>query len=77
MAQTSSQREQKILEALTENWQAEMRGFHTYDTLAERDDDAVRQKTLRHMAEAEAQHAADSRAGRRGAEVRWQADGGC
>jgi VIT1/CCC1 family predicted Fe2+/Mn2+ transporter/rubrerythrin len=58
MAQTSSQREQKILEALTENWQAEMRGFHTYDTLAERDDDAVRQKTLRHMAEAEAQHAA-------------------
>ena len=35
-----------------------MRGFHTYNTLAERDDDAVRKKTLRHMAEAEAQHAA-------------------
>src|ERR1700728_2919129 len=58
MAQSSSQREQKILKALGENWQAEMRGFHTYDTLAERDDDAVRSKTLRHMAEAEAQHAA-------------------
>ena len=58
MAQSSSQREQKILKALGENWQAEMRGFHTYNTLAERDDDAVRSKTLRHMAEAEAQHAA-------------------
>jgi vacuolar iron transporter family protein len=58
MAQNVSQREQKILEALSENWQAEMRGFHTYNTLAERDDDSVRQKTLRHMAEAEAQHAA-------------------
>src|ERR1700744_1581371 len=58
MAQSPSQREQKILEALSENWQAEMRGFHTYATLAERDDDAIRRKTLRHMAEAEAQHAA-------------------
>src|SRR6202161_4307010 len=58
MAQTSSQKEQKILEALSENWQAEMRRLHTYKTFAERDDDAVRSKTLRHMAEAEAQHAA-------------------
>ena len=58
MAQTLSQKEQKVLEALHENWQAEMRGFHTYNTLAERDDDAVRKQTLRHMAEAEAQHAA-------------------
>src|ERR1700691_5091413 len=58
MAQSSSQREQKILKALGENWQAEMRGFHTYNTLAERDDDAVRSKTLLHIAEAEAQHAA-------------------
>lgn len=58
MAQTASQKEQKVLEALCENWQAEMRGFHTYDTLAERDEDPVRSKTLRHMAEAEAHHAA-------------------
>jgi len=58
MASTLSQREQKVLEALSENWQAEMRGFHTYNALAERDDDAIRKKTLRHMAEAEAQHAA-------------------
>ena len=81
MAQTLSQREQKILEALSENWQAEMRGFHTYNTLAERDEDAVRRKTLRHIAEAEAQHAAmwAKRIRELGAElpeVRRQNDGG-
>jgi vacuolar iron transporter family protein len=58
MPPTSLQKEQKVLAALSENWQAEMRGFHTYNTLAERDDDAVRKKALRHMAEQEAQHAA-------------------
>ena len=58
MAETLSQKEQRLIEALSENWQAEMRGFHTYNTLAERDDDPVRRKTLRHMAEAEAHHAA-------------------
>ncbi len=46
-----------MLEALCQNWQAEMRGYHTYNTLAERDEDAIRKKTLRHMAEAEAHHA--------------------
>jgi vacuolar iron transporter family protein len=58
MAQTLTQKEQRVLEALSENWQAEMRGFHTYNTLAERDDDPVRKKTLRRMAESEAHHAA-------------------
>jgi VIT1/CCC1 family predicted Fe2+/Mn2+ transporter/rubrerythrin len=58
MAQAASQKEQRVLDALSENWQAEMRGFHTYSTLAERDDDPIRKKTLRHMAEAEAHHAA-------------------
>ncbi|HEX4006273.1 MAG TPA: VIT1/CCC1 transporter family protein [Acidobacteriaceae bacterium] len=58
MAQAASQQEQKVLEALSENWQAEMRGFHTYNTLAERDDDPLRKKTFRHMAEAEAHHGA-------------------
>jgi VIT1/CCC1 family predicted Fe2+/Mn2+ transporter len=57
MAQTVSEKQQKVLEALCENWQAEMRGYHTYNTLAERDEDPVRSKTLRHMAEAEAHHA--------------------
>jgi VIT1/CCC1 family predicted Fe2+/Mn2+ transporter/bacterioferritin (cytochrome b1) len=58
MAQALSQKEQKVLEALSENWQAEMTGFHTYNTLAERDEDPIRKKSLRHMAEMEAQHAA-------------------
>ncbi|MGC2620186.1 MAG: ferritin family protein, partial [Acidobacteriaceae bacterium] len=53
-----SPKEQRVLDALSENWQEEMRGFHTYATLAERDDDPIRKKTLRHMAEAEAHHAA-------------------
>jgi len=58
MAQAALQKEQRVLEALCQSWQEEMRGFHTYNTLAERDDDPVRKKTLRHMAEAEAHHAA-------------------
>lgn len=58
MAQAAMQKDQRVLEALFENWQAEMRGYHTYRTLSERDDDPVRRKTLRHMAEAEAHHAA-------------------
>src|SRR5579875_3487327 len=58
MAQASTQKEQRVLEALCENWQAEMRGFHTYQALSEREDDPIRKKTLRHMAEAEAHHAA-------------------
>jgi VIT1/CCC1 family predicted Fe2+/Mn2+ transporter/rubrerythrin len=57
MAQTLTPKEQKVLEALYENWQAEMRGYHTYNTLSERDEDPIRKKTLRHMAEAEAHHA--------------------
>ncbi|HEX3987454.1 MAG TPA: VIT1/CCC1 transporter family protein [Acidobacteriaceae bacterium] len=52
-----NQREQKVLDALYQNWQAEMRGYHTYKTLSERDEDPIRRKTLRHMAEAEAHHA--------------------
>ncbi len=48
----------KLLAALEGNWQAEMSGYHTYRTLSERDDDPLRKETLRHMAEAEAQHAA-------------------
>jgi VIT1/CCC1 family predicted Fe2+/Mn2+ transporter/bacterioferritin (cytochrome b1) len=48
----------KILEALAENWQVEMRGFHTYNTFSERDSDPIRKRVLRNMAEAEARHAA-------------------
>src|SRR6266508_1037292 len=48
----------KILNALSENWQAEMRGFHTYNAFAERDPDPIRKRILRRLAEEEARHAA-------------------
>jgi vacuolar iron transporter family protein len=54
--QTAKQR--KLFAALEGNWQAEMSGYYTYRTLAERDDDPLRKQTLNHMAEAELQHAA-------------------
>ena len=47
----------KILNALSENWQAEMRGFHTYNAFAERDPDPIRKRILRKLAEEEARHA--------------------
>lgn len=49
---------QKILSALDSNWQAEMEGYHTYQTLADRDTDPVRAQVLRHLASAEWEHAA-------------------
>jgi VIT1/CCC1 family predicted Fe2+/Mn2+ transporter/rubrerythrin len=48
----------KILDALSENWQAEMRGFHTYNAFSERDSDPIRKRILRSLADAEARHAA-------------------
>lgn len=48
----------KVLAALEGNWQAEMEGYHTYQTLADRDDDLVRAQILRHLAQAELEHAA-------------------
>ncbi|MGD0479813.1 MAG: VIT1/CCC1 transporter family protein [Terracidiphilus sp.] len=48
----------KILDALSENWQVEMRGFHTYNAFSERDTDPIRKRILRNMAESEARHAA-------------------
>ncbi len=53
-----SQKQRKLLTALEANWQTEMSGYYTYRTLSERDDDPLRKETLRHMAEAEAEHAA-------------------
>src|SRR5580698_4510403 len=47
----------KILEALEGNWQAEMEGYYTYNTLADRDSDPVRAQVLRHLAQAELEHA--------------------
>ena len=48
----------KILDALSENWRAEMHGFHTYNAFAERDPDPIRKHILRNLAESEARHAA-------------------
>ncbi|MGC2161175.1 MAG: VIT1/CCC1 transporter family protein [Silvibacterium sp.] len=57
-AKKPEQKNRKLLRALEFNWQTEMTGFYTYQALAERDTDPIRSQTLRHMAEAEAQHAA-------------------
>ena len=54
----SGARRKKVLEALAANWQAEMEGYHTYLALAERDTDPVRAQVLRHLAQAEIEHAA-------------------
>ncbi len=50
-------RTRKIIAALEGNWQAEMEGYHTYLALADRDTDAVRAQVLRHLAQAELEHA--------------------
>lgn len=47
----------KVLAALEGNWQAEMEGYHTYLTLADRDTDPVRSQVLRHLAGSEWEHA--------------------
>lgn len=54
----SSAKIKKVLAALEGNWQAEMEGYHTYLTLADRDTDPVRAQVLRHLADAELEHAA-------------------
>ena len=47
----------KVLAALDGNWQAEMEGYHTYNALADRDQELVRGRVLRHLALAELEHA--------------------
>ncbi len=50
-------RQSKLLAALDANWQAEMEGNRTYLTLAEKESDPQRGKTLRGLAAAEQHHA--------------------
>jgi VIT1/CCC1 family predicted Fe2+/Mn2+ transporter/rubrerythrin len=57
IAMLSGAKNKKILAALEGNWQAEMEGYHTYNTLADRDADPVRAQVLRHLAQAEIEHA--------------------
>jgi vacuolar iron transporter family protein len=47
----------KILAALESNWQAEMESYSTYKALADRDADPIRAQVLRHLADAELEHA--------------------
>ena len=58
IAGLNNARTKKVLAALEGNWQAEMEGYHTYTTLADRDSDPVRAQVLRHLAQAELEHAA-------------------
>ncbi len=58
IAALSTAKLKKVLEALEGNWQAEMEGYHTYQALADRDTDPVRAQVLRHLAQAELEHAA-------------------
>jgi vacuolar iron transporter family protein len=46
-----------LLKILERNWQAEERGYHTYETLAERESDPQRRSALRGLAYAEKHHA--------------------
>jgi VIT1/CCC1 family predicted Fe2+/Mn2+ transporter/rubrerythrin len=48
---------ERLIEALSSNWQAEMRGYHTYFTLAQQENDPQRRRTLRNLALAEKHHA--------------------
>ena len=48
----------KVIASLEGNWQAEMTGYHTYLALADRESDPVRAQVLRHLAQAEIEHAA-------------------
>jgi VIT1/CCC1 family predicted Fe2+/Mn2+ transporter len=54
----SSAKLKKVLAALEGNWMAEMEGYHTYQALADRDEEPVRSQVLRHLAQAEWEHAA-------------------
>lgn len=47
----------RLIEALTSNWQAEMRGYHTYQTLAQKESDPQRRRALRTLSLAEKHHA--------------------
>jgi VIT1/CCC1 family predicted Fe2+/Mn2+ transporter/rubrerythrin len=47
----------RLAEALTSNWQTEMRGYHTYGALADRESDPHRKSVLRGLSHAEKHHA--------------------
>jgi Mn-containing catalase len=46
-----------LIEPLSSNWQAEMRGYHTYNALSQEENDPHRRRALRNLALAEKHHA--------------------
>jgi vacuolar iron transporter family protein len=46
-----------LIEALSSNWQAEMRGYHTYNALSLQENDPQRRRALRNLALSEKHHA--------------------
>lgn len=53
----TSKDQERLIEALSSNWQAETRGYHTYNTLSQQETDPQRRRTLRNLALAEKHHA--------------------
>jgi len=56
-AKMTSKDKAHLIEALSSNWQAEMRGYHTYNTLSQKEPDPQRRRTLFSLALAEKHHA--------------------
>ena len=52
-----SRETERLIEALSKNWEAETRGYHTYSALAQNETDPQRRRTLRNLALAEKHHA--------------------
>lgn len=48
---------EQLIEALCHNWQAEMRGYHTYNTLSKQETEPHRRSVLRKLALSEKNHA--------------------
>jgi len=55
--QMNSRDTERLIEALSSNWQAETRGYHTYNALSQQETDPQRRRTLRNLALAEQHHA--------------------
>ena len=47
----------RLLEVLEQNWQAEIRGYRTYNAYADRETDPIRKHILNNLAHAESRHA--------------------
>lgn len=57
IAKMDSRDLRRLLKILESNWQAEMRGFHTYEILAERETDPTRRAAFHTLSYAEQHHA--------------------